>query len=463
MSTLSETKLNLPPNNLIQDYFDQEVKKNPSKIAICFEEEQITYQELAKQSKILAAHMQMAGIRQGDYVGIYIPMSPNIIIAMLATLRLSAVYVPLDYELPSKRLQEMIIQCHIRFCICQHKQDTSKIKESNLTFINIDTAPAIETFIKLYEKHIKQIAYVNFSSGSTGQPKAIACTHLGVIRLFKMQEYIQFSENMIFLQAAPVYFDAATFEIWGALLSGGTLIINGSKKLTVQRLAYLIRSFKINTAWLTSSLFDVLVDADPDCFRGITQLIVGGDIVSPKSIKKLYSNNSKISIINGYGPTENTTFTCCYPIPRKDLSKYTTIPIGKPLNGTEVYILNENVQPSSVGELHVAGHGLAAGYVQKGKIVSTDKFYYHEKLARWIYKTGDYVQQHSNGVIEFKGRIDNQIKLNGYRIELEEIESTAKVFPLVKQAICLTYMHKENKYLLLFIIAEHSFPNDLVW
>lgn len=461
MKNSSLIRLNLDPEKLIQDYFDEEAQKQPDKVALYFEEQKITYQVLAAESIKLAAHLQDIGVCLGEYIGIYMPISPHVIISMMAILRVGAIYVPLDAELPPKRLTEMISQCQIHHCLTVSHQNTTKVTAPFFSFISVDELAETSRTLKIHQKNIDQIAYVNFSSGSTGKPKAIACTHRGALRLFKSQDYLDFSDQLVFLQAAPVYFDAATFEIWGALLSGGTCVMNGVKTLSNTRLTDLVQKYGINTAWLTSSLFDVLVETDPQCFQGITQLLVGGDVVSPRSVAKIYSCHPEISLVNGYGPTENTTFTCCYRIPRTSLSIQAAIPIGKPLKGTEVFVLDENNTLSSLGELYIAGDGLAAGYVQQGVVVDMDRFFYHKKLGRRVYKTGDLVHVHSNGILEFKGRADNQIKLNGYRIELEEIEHIAKHDPMVKQAICLAYITPENtKFLLLFVVVEESFSSE---
>ena len=473
---------------LIQDYFDINSKKTPHKIALLSDNSSLTYSELSEKSIKLANLLLNLGVTSGDFIGILMPNSVDAIIAMLSILRIGAAYVPLDKNLPSVRLSNMIRNCAITVCITNNESVLQELEQHlfygihwiNFMTVRFDTLPSKLTTLDASNINERMVAYINFTSGSTGEPKGVACSHEAVIRLFTRQNYLNFSQEQIFLHAAPIYFDAAVFEIWGALITGQTCVVNENKLLIPIRLEELIKKFQLTTMWLTSSLFDVFANIHIKCFEGIKFLLVGGDVVNPNSVRKLYDNNKEICIINGYGPTENTTFSCCYIIPRVNIDKLKTIPIGYPVRETEILILNSDDQQTTDGELYVAGTGLANGYVKGGKLFD-DKTFLMIQNKRY-YKTGDMVRLNHKGALEFLGRVDNQVKIAGYRIELEEVESIAKTIADVIQACAIA--HSDNygsKVLLLFIstgyeknkkditnklfqiLPKHMQPNEIIF
>ena len=282
------------------------------------------------------------------------------------------------------------------------------------------------------ESHARaeDLAYVMYTSGSTGTPKGVAVPHRAVIRLVRETDYASFSPDETFLQLAPISFDASTFEIWGPLLNGGKLVVMPPAPPTLEEIGRAISEHGVTTLWLTAGLFNAMVDERLPDLRPLRQLLAGGDVLSVPHVGKALRELKNTRLINGYGPTESTTFACCHTI-APGASLESAIPIGQPIANTTAYILDANLQPVPVGvsgELFIGGDGLARGYWQREELTA-EKFisdpFSTEPGAR-LYRTGDLARWRSDGVIEFLGRADNQIKLRGYRIEPGEIETALK-------------------------------------
>ena len=386
-------------------------------------------------------------------VGLCVERSLLMIVGLLGILKAGGAYVPLDPEYPQERLNFMLEDTGLSVVLTQEKlgdrlrggltdspEETLRDRkadviclDSNWDIINQQTKENPTTNIKA-----DNLAYVIYTSGSTGQPKGVSIVHQGVVRLVKQTDYVSFSDKEVFLQVAPISFDAATFEIWGCLLNGGRLIIFPSHTPSINEIGQVIEQYQVTTLWLTAGLFHLMVDENIDALKPIRQLLAGGDILSVTHVQKFIQTVENCQLINGYGPTENTTFTCCYQIP-KSLSPNVSVPIGRPIANTQVYILDKNLQPVPVGvpgELHIGGAGLAQGYLHRPE-TTAEKFIEIELFDRVerVYKTGDLVRSLPDGNIEYIGRIDNQVKIRGFRIELGEIETVLSQYPHV-QASC---------------------------
>ncbi|NCR47145.1 MAG: non-ribosomal peptide synthetase, partial [Microcystis aeruginosa SX13-01] len=272
------------------------------------------------------------------------------------------------------------------------------------------------------------LAYVIYTSGSTGKPKGVEVIHRSVNRLLLGVNYAHLDATQRFLQMAPIAFDASTFEIWGALLHGARCVIFTEDIPTATSLRNAIDKHGITILWLTAALFNTIIDNNSQALSGIKQLLIGGEALSAAHVHKALETLPLTQIINGYGPTESTTFTCCYPIPKQLEATIKSIPIGCPISNTQVYILDNYLQPvpiGVVGELHIAGAGLAKGYLNRPELTQ-EKFIANpfDKTGKSkLYKTGDLARYLPDGNIEYVGRIDNQVKIRGFRIELGEIEA----------------------------------------
>ena len=325
------------------------------------------------------------------------------------------------------------------------------------------------------------MAYITYTSGTTGKPKGSIIEHKSIVRLVKNTNFIEITPTDNVAKTAPVSFDASTFEVWGALLNGATLhIIDKETLLDPKELDARLKGNKISIAWFTSFLFNKIVEFSPEIFSGLNTLLVGGDVLSPFHINQVRETCPNLTIINGYGPSENTTFSACFTI---DKAYEKSIPIGKPIGNSQCYILNKKMEPQAVGvtgELYVSGDGLSRGYLNNPELTQ-EKFLDHPfKKGKKIYRTGDKAKWLADGTIRFIGRIDEQIKIRGYRVELDEIAVKIREVSGVEQVLVTikeaedggkelyAYLETENKLntkqlkkdLALFI-PEYMVPNHV--
>ncbi|MFM7600210.1 MAG: non-ribosomal peptide synthetase, partial [Pseudanabaena sp.] len=285
------------------------------------------------------------------------------------------------------------------------------------------------------------LAYVIYTSGSTGVPKGVSVVHRGVVRLVKSANYADFSPEQIFLQLAPLAFAAYTFEVWGALLNGARLVLFPSDKPSLAELGQVIERYQVTIIWLTAGLFHLMVDEQLESLRPLKQLLAGGDVLSVNHVQRFREALPNCQLINGYGPTESTTFTCCYPI-KEAKTIGNSVPIGRPINNTQVYILNPQLQPTpigAIGEIYIGGDGLASGYFNRPEL-TTERFVpnpFSNQSGAKLYKTGDLARYFADGNIEFLGRIDNQVKIRGFRIELGEVEAVLSQYPTIQKSVVI--------------------------
>ena len=299
--------------------------------------------------------------------------------------------------------------------------------------------------------------YLMFTSGSTGEPKGTLIPQRGVLRLVTAASFMQLDASTVFLHAAPLAFDASTLEIWGPLLNAGRLVISAETLLSATLLQQLIAAQQINAAWLTSSLFNHLTDQDVHCVSGLQQLLIGGDQVSAAHVARVYQANAQIQLINGYGPTETTTFAACYPIPRTATLAGATVPIGLPIQHTQLYIVDEQLQlvpEGAAGELLIGGAGLALGYLAQPELTAEKFIADPFRAGQQVYRSGDIVRRDRHGVIHFIGRADQQVKLRGFRIELAEISAALLQQPQVQQAAVVVEGAAQDKRLLAYVVLQ---------
>jgi aspartate racemase len=322
----------------------------------------------------------------------------------------------------------------------------------------------------------ENLAYVIYTSGSTGRPKGVSVAHRGVVRLVKETNYAEFQADDVFLQFAPISFDAATLEIWGSLLNGARLVLFPQPNASLSELGHIIRQEGITTLWLTAGLFHLMVDEHLEGLRPLRQLLAGGDVLSATHVQKVRAELPHCRLINGYGPTENTTFTTCYTIPY-DQKIDDSVPIGRPIASTTIYILDAYLRPTAVGvpgELYIGGDGLARGYFNQPALTA-EKFIPNPFLRNTntgqfssdfvLYKTGDLARYLPDGNIEFMGRMDNQVKIRGFRIELGEIEAVLQQHEEVQTAVVVTHNNLPDddasaKQLFAYIVPASHMPAD---
>ena len=468
---LSQTDRLYPRESTIQQEFENQVAKTPDAIAVVFGNRRMTYGQLSRRSDRLAHHLRRAGAQPGSLVGVCMERSPEMIVSLLAILKAGAAYVPLDRHQPRGRLQR-IIELGRPACVLSHSDVAKTLPRGTAPILRVDelqddigqeqtAAPSRA------DGTADGLAYVMFTSGSTGHPKGVEITHRGVLRLTKGVDYVDLADRPRILQLASLAFDASTFEIWGALLNGGQCVLSTERIPSVSKLGTLLRDFQIDILWLTATWFNAIVDEDATVLSTVRQLIVGGEPLSVPHVVKALGVLQETSIVNGYGPTEGTTFACCYQIPSQFDSRRSSIPIGRPISNTQVYILDSRARPTPIGvpgELCIGGDGLARGYLED-PILTAERFIpnpFTNRLGDRLYRTGDRVRLLPSGEIEYLGRLDRQLKIRGFRIEPGEIEHVLRQHPDVGDVRVLLHdSQRGDPVLAAYVLPAYEGSLDL--
>lgn len=447
------------PPLTIQAAFESVVQQYADSAALSMGDASYSYDRLNRLANQMAHYLNSLGVEPGMAVAVCLPRSVDFIVSVLAIIKINAYYVPVSQAFPAQRIQLICEENSVHYLIATGANAVGElITEAQL----IDPMKIRQTLVEFPQENPQgysdpeQCAYVMYTSGSTGEPKGIAVPHRGIIRLVKGADYADFSSDNTGLFFSSPSFDASTFEIYSTLLNGGHLVI-APESLTFSDLADLIQANKVNTLWLTAALFHAVVEDCPTIIRSIKQLLAGGDVLSPAAINKALSLNENLTIINGYGPTENTTFTCTHKITDAvDIRK--SVAIGKPINNTKVYVLGEDFSPKpigAIGELYAAGDGLALGYVNKPELTEQSFIASPFDSTETLYRTGDLVRFNDQGEIEFWGRNDSQIKIRGFRVELSEIESAiASIQGVRSNAVIALEKQDGTKHLVAFVVFD---------
>jgi len=445
----NRTQVDYPQDKCIHQLFEEQVERTPNAVAVVYGNQQLTYTQLNCRANQLAHYLRSLGVGGDVLVGICVERSVSMVVGLLGILKAGGAYVPLDPEYPTERLTLILEDAQVKVLLTTDKlADTIPLQEASVICYNHFSA---QIALQSEENPTAQVtsdhlAYVIYTSGSTGKPKGVSVTHRGVIRLVMNTNYINIEPQDVIAQASNYAFDAATFEIWGALLQGAQLLgVSKQLALSPTDFAALIREQRISVLFLTTALFNQIAQAVPDAFNSLRYLLFGGEAVDPKWVQQVLKNGGPQRLLHVYGPTENTTFTSWYWV--QDVPKdATTIPIGRPIANTIVYILDSDLQPVPVGvpgELHIGGAGLARGYLNARELTQ-QKFipnpFNHSNTQQnsKLYKTGDLARYLPDGNIEYLSRIDNQVKIRGFRIELGEIEAVLNQHPLVQESVVVT-------------------------
>jgi amino acid adenylation domain-containing protein len=432
--------------------------RNAGRLAVEGQHIRLTYADLDRESGTLARALNEAGVKAGDIVPLLIRRSPALVITQVALVRIGAAYAPIDLASPPARQRAMLEQIASPLVLTDSSSAGQELAGAN--HFNVDSFCGERTNCSANAKAESQegfwhyappeaVAYVMFTSGTTGSPKGVLVPQSGITRLVCNAGFADFRADSRWGFLSSPAFDLSTLETWGPLLNGGCCVVQELSQPSLDDLATFLLTKGITDTWLTSSLFSAMVDDRPDAFSGLRQLLAGGERVSPRHARVLLETYPGLRLINGYGPTENTTFTLCHTIALADCDNAAGIPIGRPLRGTTVRIGTaedeSNAPPPTEGELLTGGEGVALGYLNE-RVLTAAKFV---RVAgqRW-YRTGDMVRQRHDGVFEFLGRVDRQIKLQGNRVELDEVERVLASCPGVGQ--CAVFVHGnavENRHL----------------
>ncbi|MEG3938620.1 amino acid adenylation domain-containing protein [Microcoleus sp. S36b_A3] len=474
----NHTDTNYPQDACIHELFEAQAEQTPDAVALVFGEQQLTYQQLNSRANQLAHYLQTLGAGPEVLIGVCFDRSLDAIVSLLAVLKAGSAYLPLDPAYPQDRLEFMLSDAALSVLLTQQHL-TEKLPDTEAKIVCLEqvreeiNAQSEENLANLAQA--ENLAYVMYTSGSTGKPKGVCVVHRGVVRLVKNTDYASFSAAEVFLQLAPISFDASTLEIWGALLNGAQLVVFPPGTPSLAELGEAIGLYKVTILWLTAGLFHLMVDERIEDLKGLRLLLAGGDVLSVPHVQKLLREAPNCQLINGYGPTENTTFTCCFAIAR-DSQISNSVPIGRPIANTQVYILDRHLQPVPIGvpgELYAGGAGLARGYLNRPDLTA-ERFIPNPLIANqedgWknaegrsvssllpsanhLYKTGDLARYLPDGNIEYLGRIDNQVKIRGFRIEIGEIEAVLAGHLDVSQvAVAVQLDASGNKCLAAYVV-----------
>jgi amino acid adenylation domain-containing protein len=419
--------------------FAERALEHPDRIAVQMGPVALDYRTLDRWSDRVAQQLRDRGVSVGDVVAVGLPRSPEAIVAILATLKAGAAYVPLEPGDPPERLRELLEAAAPRLVFARSDGEERFGKRALLTVEPFDPSPAEPPPAPALDGGAR--AYIMFTSGSTGRPKPVEVPHRGVVRLVRGGDRLALGPDTVFLHHSPGNFDASTLEIWGPLLNGGTVVLLPPGPPDLLEMKRAIDRGGVTALWLTAALFHLIVDELPALFERPRRVLTGGDVVSGEHVARLLSAYPDLTVVNGYGPTENTTFTTCRVMTRADVGAGgLTRPasIGRPIAGTTVRILDplgRRVPIGTPGELYCGGAGLARGYYQRPELTAEwfvpDLF----EAGATLYRTGDLACWAADGTIEFLGRADSQIKISGYRIEPGEIESVLCLHPGVLRAV----------------------------
>lgn len=449
-----------PRDKTIAELFEKQVELSNDKIAISYKNEEMTYRQLNDKANQIAHALRAAGIRTGEIVGVSAERNMQTIVNFLAVIKAGGGYLPLDIKNPIERTKFILTDSNSKIVIdnndmlrLQGIPDVTKLGSMQL---KIATAKNPDN-----RNQPEDVAYIIYTSGTTGEPKGTIISQKSVLGLVLHANYISFDDIRI-LQTGSLTFDACTFEIWGALLNGGKVHIADEDILyDTAALNRCISQKRINSMFLTTALFNQIIDIDPMAFKGLKELLVGGEKMARSPVEVFKKNHPDIIFSNIYGPTECTTFALS-----EKLEDYVpnVIPIGKPISNTTAYVLRERklCGVGIPGELCIGGDGVATGYLNQ-KELSKEKFIENPFVkGEKIYRTGDLVRWLHNGSIDYLGRIDQQVKIRGFRIELDEVTNAIKELSKINDAIVTVYENHNDKYLCAYVQVANEFDSTQI-
>ncbi len=472
--------------------FAHQARRRPDAVALSWEDGEITYAELARRAAAVAAALRNAGIGAEARVALAAQRGPALVAGILGILAVGGAYVPLDPSYPTERLAFMLDDSQAQAVLGD--PELTEGLPAGLPRLDLTAAFAgggqPQAAFAPRGVDLDGLAYVMYTSGSTGRPKGVGVTHRGILRLVagggwrephpgsdgavdvangahaadaadfanaagraecaddRMPgAFVELGPGQVFLQLAPVSFDASTLELWAPLLHGGRLAIFPPRRPALADLAQAVARWGVSSLWLTAGLFHQMVDHELASLAGLTQLLAGGDVLSPAHVRRALAALPAITLVNGYGPTESTTFACCHRMPGGSQVAAGSVPLGRPIGNTRLLLLGrygEELPAGAWGELWIGGDGLARGYVGRPDLTAAS--FAPDPVggvpgAR-LYRTGDVARWRADGTIEFRGRRDGQVKVRGYRVELGEIESALRRHPRVEQAAVVALRHQ---------------------
>jgi tyrocidine synthetase-3 len=498
----NDTARDYPADKTVHWLFGEQAVENPDRLAVDavarssgFMRVSLTYRELNERADCLAGLLRQKGVQGDTLVGLAAERSMETIVGILGILKAGGAYLPVDPQYPGNRKKVMLTESAVNLLLTDHDiEDVPGQIPAGVEVLDLrDTRLSRRTSSNRWDiDGGSNLVYVMYTSGSTGVPKGVLVEHRSVVRLVKNTNFVSFEKDDRIMQTGALEFDASTFEIWGALLNGLTLYFEDKETLlTADKLEEVIKMYGITTLWMTSPLFNQVSRENPGIFSGLKNFLVGGDVLSPSHINEIRRAYPSLTIINGYGPTENTTFSAVYRIEKEYRD---SIPIGMPIANSTAFVVDRygHLQPLMVaGELWVGGDGVGRGYLNQPELTAEKYDYdlwdcqdYQDEKKRenyqkflwgskgWflqkespgrrrqkLYKTGDLVRWLPNGNLEFLGRVDQQVKIRGYRIEMGEIENRLLDVIGIKEAVVVNKKRDNgDKYLVAYLFPGKDNP-----
>lgn len=453
---INQTTTHYPDTASVKDLFEARVELQPDAIAVSHQGRLVSYRELNRRANGLATVLLRAGVQAGDVVGVQAHRSPELVIALVAIVKCGAVYLPFDANWPDERLDTMFTLTRCAVLVAEQPAGLAprfprrRVLPLDRGATCVGTNPATRV-------GPDDLAYINFTSGSTGVPKGVPIPHRGITRLVFAARYAAIGEHSTLLQLAPVSFDAATFELWGALLHGGTTVLYPSAFVRLSELRKVIRQHGVSTVFLTTALFNTIVDEDITVLSTVDTVLTGGEAHSLSHMRRALEFHGPDKIVSVYGPTECTTFATYYPV-REIRPDEPALPIGRPIQNTRCYLVHDGAlcRPGQTGELFLAGPGLSPGYC--GQPDQT-----RERFGDWeidgrverLYATGDLAYFRDDDELVFQGRNDDQVKINGHRVELGEVRHQLDLYPQARQSyVLVNETATGEKVMVAFVVAR---------
>ncbi|MFH8336565.1 non-ribosomal peptide synthase/polyketide synthase [Streptomyces sp. AM6-12] len=446
------------------DLFTEQARRSPDAIAVQDGDRELTYRQLHDWAAALAGRLRADGLAAEDRVALLLDRSAELVVAQLAVLMAGGAYLPLDGRAPEDRRRALLAQAGATSRLtttdvtAAYPNPTATAPAAGLT----GTGPATNP---LPDADPDRLAYVMFTSGSTGRPKAVAVRHRDVAALATDSRFADGVCDRVLLHS-PVAFDAATFEVWAPLLNGGRVVVAPAQGVDATLLRRLAGDGGLTALWLTAGLFRLLAQDAPDCFRGLRQVWTGGDVVPATAVRRVLGACPGLTVVDGYGPTETTTFATSFALADPDAVPG-TVPIGRPLDDLRVHILDARlrpVPPGCAGELYLAGEGVARGYL--GRPGDTAARFLADPSGapgERMYRTGDLARRRPDGTVEFLGRADDQVKIRGFRVEPGEAEAALAAHPDVTDVTVVAREDRPGvKRLVAYVVgpAAHD-PEEL--
>ncbi|MEV7773840.1 amino acid adenylation domain-containing protein [Kitasatospora sp. NPDC086791] len=444
------------PARCLHEVFEERAAAAPDALAVACEDERLGYGELDARADRLARRLVDAGVRRGALVGVHLDRGTGMVVAILAALKAGAGYLMLDPAFPAERLRVMAEDAAPAVVVARTAAEVDRLG-TPAGFVPL-TGPGPALPHGAARARPEDPACVIFTSGSTGRPKAVAAPHRAIVGTVLGQRYTRFGPETVWLQCAPVSWDAFALELWGPLLTGGACVIHPGSPDPL-RMAQLVAKYGITTMNLPTVLFHVITDTYPEAFAQLRDLLVGGEALSPGHAARVLRDFPRLRLVNGYGPVECMVFVTTHRV-TADSAARPSVPIGRRLAGKQVHVLDERLRPvadGEVGELYASGEGLAHGYL--GRPGATAERFVADPFGPpggRMYRSGDLVRRSGDGTLEFVGRVDEQVKIRGVRVDLAEVEAVLAAHPEIGEAVVVaTEDRHEDRILVAYVTIRH--------